>query len=37
MVFVKLHEASKYINLAGLGFSWIAAVALNWPSKSVEI
>lgn len=33
MNFVKLHEASKYINLAGLAFSWIAAFALNLPSK----
>lgn len=31
--FVQYHEASKYINLAGLLFSWIAAIALNWPSS----
>lgn len=32
-VFVAYHEASKYINLAGLIFAWIAAIALNWPSR----
>lgn len=31
-VFVTYHQASKYINLAGLAFTLIAAVALNWPS-----
>lgn len=31
--FVQYHEASKYINLAGLFFSGVAAAALNWPSK----
>lgn len=37
MAFVKLHEASKYINLVGLVFSWIAAIALNLPSKSADV
>jgi hypothetical protein len=32
-VFVTYHEASKYINLAGLIFAWTAAIALNWPSR----
>jgi len=27
------HEASKYINLIGLMFAAVAAVALNWPSR----
>jgi hypothetical protein len=31
--FAHLHQASKYVNLAGLFFSMVAAVALNWPSK----
>ena len=31
--FVQYHQASKYINLAGLFFSSVAAIALNWPSK----
>jgi hypothetical protein len=32
--FVTYHEASKYINLAGLVMASIAAVALNWPTPS---
>lgn len=31
--FKAYHEASKYINLLGLIFTWVAAVALNWPAK----
>lgn len=31
--FVHYHQASKYINLLGLSFTFIAAVALNWPAK----
>src|SRR5689334_4386953 len=31
--FSKYHEASKYINLTGLSFTWVAAVALNWPAR----
>lgn len=34
--FVQLHEASKYINCAGLAFTIVAAVALNLPSKTSE-
>lgn len=37
MDFIKLHEASKYFNLAGLALSWIAAIALNLPSKSADV
>ena len=32
--FVTYHEASKYINLAGLIMASIAAIALNWPSRT---
>ena len=31
--FVAYHEASKHINLAGLIFAWVAAIALNWPMR----
>lgn len=29
--FVTYHNASKYINLAGLVLAWVAGIALNWP------
>ena len=34
--FVAYHEASKWINLAGLAFAWIAAIAVNCPSRTQE-
>lgn len=34
--FVSYHEASKYINLAGLVFALTAAIALNLPSRDPD-
>ena len=31
--FQAYHAASKYINMAGLLFAWVATFALNWPRR----